>query len=165
MASLFSGNCLCDFPVADIVSKEKRSRMMAGIRGKDTRPEIILRKGLHRIGFRYLLHDRRLPGKPDLVFPKYNAVLFAHGCFWHGHDCPLFKWPKTRESFWREKITRNRELDARTISALARTGWRQGVVWECSLKGRNRLPDGKVIEICAEWLRSEEEWLEIRGTE
>ena len=93
--------------MADVVDRKTRSRMMSGIRGKNTRPELLIRKGLHARGFRFRLHDKRLPGKPDLVLPKYSAVIFVHGCFWHGHDCHLFKWPQSRREFWRKKITRN----------------------------------------------------------
>jgi DNA mismatch endonuclease (patch repair protein) len=151
--------------MADIVSPEVRSRMMAGIRGKDTKPEILLRRGLHAQGFRYRLHDRSLPGAPDMVFPRYRAALFAHGCFWHGHDCHLFRWPASRKEFWEAKITRNREVDARSEIALAAAGWRLGVVWECALKGRTRLPLADVLERCVQWLRSDAPRLEIRGGE
>ena len=150
--------------MADVVSASVRSRMMAGIRGKNTKPEMIIRRSLHGLGFRYLLHDKRLPGKPDLVFPKYRAVVFVHGCFWHGHDCHLFKWPGTRKSFWRKKIERNREIDEDALSALAASGWRCCVVWECALKGRERLPSSKVIRSCDVWLRSRNPKLVVRGT-
>jgi DNA mismatch endonuclease (patch repair protein) len=106
-----------------------------------------------------------LPGSPDLVFPRWRAVLFAHGCFWHGHDCGLFRWPSTRGDFWRSKIGRNREADVRAEAALGELGWRVGIVWECSLKGRSRIPAGLVINECAEWLRSGKSHLEIRGKE
>jgi DNA mismatch endonuclease (patch repair protein) len=149
--------------MADVVTPEVRSRMMAGIRGANTKPELQLRSGLHRAGFRFRLHDRSLPGTPDMVFPKRRAVLFAHGCFWHGHDCHLFKWPSTRPEFWQAKINRNREVDARVDRALADAGWRRGVVWECALKGRNRQPAEAVIEGCAQWLRGTDLTLEIRG--
>jgi len=149
--------------MADVVSAEVRSRMMAGIRGRNTAPELVLRRALHAEGFRYNLHDRGLPGKPDMVFPRYNAVMFAHGCFWHGHDCHLFKWPSTRPEFWQAKIWRNRENDARCETALADSGWRQGVVWECALKGKARLPLSTVIRRCSSWLRSDKPLLEIRG--
>jgi DNA mismatch endonuclease (patch repair protein) len=139
--------------------------MMSGIRGKDTKPEIMLRTGLHAAGFRYRLNDRRLPGSPDIVFPRYRAVLFAHGCFWHGHDCHLFRWPKSRQEFWAAKIARNREVDGRAYSALVSAGWRPGIVWECALTGRTRLPFPAVIEACIAWLRSDKPYLEIRGTE
>lgn len=147
----------------DIVTPEVRSRMMAGIRGKDTKPELILRRGLHAAGFRFRLHDRTLPGKPDIVFPKYNAVLFAHGCFWHGHDCHLFKWPSTRPDFWRTKIYRNREVDKLVSAALREAGWRQGIVWECALKGKTRLPIEDVLTGCASWLQSDVTFFETRG--
>jgi DNA mismatch endonuclease (patch repair protein) len=149
--------------MADIVAPEVRSRMMAGIRGKDTKPEMLIRRGLHSQGFRFRLHDRNLPGCPDLVFPKYRAVIFVHGCFWHGHDCHLFRWPKTRQEWWREKITRNQETDARTISVLNAAGWRCGVIWECALKGRTRWPFMDVLEACMIWLRAQDSHLEIRG--
>jgi DNA mismatch endonuclease (patch repair protein) len=147
----------------DVVSPEVRSRMMAGIRGTNTKPELTLRRGLHAAGFRFRLHDRALPGKPDMVFPRYRAVLFAHGCFWHGHGCHLFRLPSTRPEFWSAKIDRNREVDRKAVEALRRLGWRVGVVWECSLKGRTRLDIADVIGHCAEWLRGEAEALEIRG--
>lgn len=149
--------------MADIVTPEVRSRMMAGIRGKDTKPELVLRRGLHAAGFRFRLHVRDLPGKPDMVFPKWRAVLFAHGCFWHGHDCHLFRMPSSRREFWEAKITRNRVVDAASSKALQESGWRLGIVWECALKGRTRLPIEEVIARCAAWLRSDACELEIRG--
>jgi DNA mismatch endonuclease Vsr len=149
--------------MSDIVSPEVRSRMMAGIKGKNTRPEMILRQGLHRLGFRFRLHDRRLPGTPDLVFPRYRAVIFAHGCFWHGHECHLFKWPSTREEFWREKIGKNIEVDTSNHSRLKQLGWRIGIVWECSLKGKYKLDREEVIELCAQWLKSDIPSIEIGG--
>lgn len=120
--------------MVDVVSPEVRSRMMSGIRGKDTKPEMIVRKGLHSMGFRYRLHDKKLPGKPDLVLPKYNAVVFVHGCFWHHHDCRFFKWPKTRPEFWREKIERNVERDLSVVKRLRTIGFRTFIVWECALR-------------------------------
>lgn len=138
---------------------------MAGIRGKDTKPEMLLRRGLHALGFRYRLHASDVPGRPDMVFPARRAVLFAHGCFWHGHDCHLFRWPSTREAFWREKIARNQAVDARSIQQLTESGWRIGVVWECALKGRTRRPLDEVIAACAKWLRSQEQAFEVRGAE
>jgi DNA mismatch endonuclease, patch repair protein len=147
--------------MADVVSPEVRSRMMAGIRGTDTKPELLLRRGLHRAGFRFRLHDRALPGKPDMVFPRRRAVLFAHGCFWHGHNCHLFKWPKTREEFWKTKIARNREVDARTDAALKGLGWRRGVVWECALRGKSRMPVEDLFERLAGWLVSDRQTIEL----
>lgn len=149
--------------MADVVPAAVRSRMMAGIRGTDTRPEMLLRKGLHARGFRYRLHARELPGRPDIVLPRYRAVIFAHGCFWHGHDCHLFKWPSTRPEFWRAKIARNQAVDRRVADELAASGWRRGVVWECALKGKARLPFERVIVTCEEWIRSDRGLFELRG--
>lgn len=149
--------------MADVVAPDVRSRMMAGIRGKNTKPELILRHGLHRLGFRFSLHKRSLPGSPDLAFPKYRAVLFAHGCFWHRHDCHLFKQPSTRSTFWKKKLAKNQQIDRRTEIALRNAGWRVGVVWECALKGRHRLETTKIITHCAAWLRSDRPTLNIRG--
>lgn len=138
---------------------------MAGIRGKNTKPEIVLRRGLHRRGFRFQLHRSDLPGKPDLVFPRYRAVLFAHGCFWHGHQCHLFKWPKTRNEFWRTKIIQNCNRDEASVEKLRATGWRVGEVWECALKGRSRLNAAEVLDRCGRWLLSSEPTLEVAGDE
>lgn len=136
---------------------------MAAIRGKDTKPELIIRRRLHAKGFRYRLHNRKLPGRPDLVLPKYNAVIFVNGCFWHGHDCHLFKWPGTREEFWREKISANVERDRASMHALHEEGWRVGVVWECALKGRGRLPLTDLIDSIASWLSSDRKEISFRG--
>lgn len=149
--------------MADVVSADVRSRMMSGIKGRDTKPELLLRSGLHKFGFRFRLHAPELPGKPDIVFPRYKAVLFAHGCFWHGHDCHLFKLPSTRQEFWRTKIERNQAVDARVTAALIGMGWRVGVVWECALKGRTRLPLDDVIMACAGWLQGDMARSEMRG--
>jgi DNA mismatch endonuclease, patch repair protein len=120
--------------MTDVVDAATRSRMMSGIRSKDTKPEMIVRRALHKAGFRYRLHDGRLPGKPDIVLPKYRTVIFVHGCFWHGHLCKDFKWPKSRVEFWRAKIEGNVARDARNLELLERAGWRVAVVWECSIK-------------------------------
>ncbi len=149
--------------MADVVDQKTRSRMMSGIRGKDTKPELIIRKKLHALGFRYKLHDRKLPGKPDMVFPKYNAVIFVNGCFWHGHNCHLFKWPGSREEFWRKKITRTKEKDQENIEELLKRGWRVLQIWECAIKGKERLLLDKVIEDAVIWLKSSQKRLDIRG--
>ena len=124
--------------VPDIVDAATRSRMMAGIPGKNTRPELQIRKALHRMGFRYRLHASRIPGRPDMVFKSYNAVVFVHGCFWHGHNCRFFRLPKTRSHFWRAKITQNRARDVIARNLIADLGWRQLVVWECALRGQGK---------------------------
>jgi|TARA_R100000455_G_C6268405_1_gene123884 DNA mismatch endonuclease (patch repair protein) len=108
--------------------------MMSGIRGKDTKPEMVVRRGLHAMGFRFRLHDRSLPGNPDLVLRKYRTVIFVHGCFWHRHDCRYFKWPATRPEFWRNKILRNVERDEENVAALEAMGWRVLTVWECETR-------------------------------
>lgn len=138
--------------MADIVSPTVRSRMMAGIRAKNTKPELLVRRGLHAMGFRFRLHDRRLPGKPDLVFPKYRAVILINGCFWHGHECSQFKWPKSRAAFWREKIERNRANDASNSARMAALGWRQLTIWECTIKRRDKEVVAAIMEQCREWL-------------
>ena len=149
--------------MADVVDAATRSRMMSGIRGKNTKPELIIRKALHARGFRYRIHCKDLPGNPDLCLPKYRAVIFVHGCFWHGHDCHLFKWPKTRPEFWREKIARNRAVDAAAREKLLAEGWRLATVWECALKGRTRRTIEDVAEQLASWLTSDEPVFELKG--
>jgi len=108
--------------------------MMAAIRGKDTRPEKVIRSMLHAAGLRYRLHSRTLPGKPDLVLPKWRAVVQIHGCFWHRHDCRYFRMPGTRTAFWTEKLNGNRERDARAERELRARGWRVARVWECAIR-------------------------------
>lgn len=144
----------------DIVDSETRSRMMAGIRGKNTEPELQIRRQLHRLGFRYRLHVRKLPGKPDIVLKKYHATIFVNGCFWHRHDCHLFSWPKTRIEFWKEKLNRNHENDLQALANLRSSGWRVCVVWECAIKGARKNPLLIVKEIAA-WLESDAPLLEI----
>lgn len=122
--------------MADIVDRATRSRMMSGIRGKNTKPELIVRSHLHRSGLRFRLH-KNLPGRPDLVFPKYGAAVFVNGCFWHGHDCGAFRIPKTRSDFWEAKIMGNRARDARVNLELRRLGWRTFTVWECELRNQS----------------------------
>lgn len=150
--------------MADIVSKKKRSEMMSGIQGKDTKPELKIRSALHKLGFRYKLYDKSLPGKPDLVFPKYNAVIFIHGCFWHLHKCHLFKWPLTRPEFWRKKIIGNKKRDEINLHALKEMDWRILIVWECALKGKNKLDFGSTIKSISDWLKSSNQYAEITGT-
>lgn len=129
--------------------------MMGGIRGRNTRPELLIRSGLHRMGYRFRLHDRALPGCPDLVFPGRCAVIEVRGCFWHGHDCHLFRWPATREQFWHHKIAANIARDQRNRLLLLEAGWRVGEVWECQLKGRERQPAEEVLKALGEFLESD----------
>lgn len=124
--------------MTDVHDKKTRSYNMSMIRSKDTKPEIIVRKFLFGNGFRYKLHDKMLPGKPDLVFPKHKTVVFIHGCFWHGHDgCKYFVVPKTRKRWWLEKINRNKHLDTENSGKLKKLGWKILTVFECKLKPGN----------------------------
>jgi len=123
----------------DTVSKEVRSRNMAAIKGKDTKPEILVRKFLFSKGFRYKLYDKTLPGTPDLVFPKYKKVLFINGCFWHGHEeCKYFIIPKTRTKWWITKINRNKQLDKENMTKLRELGWKVITIFECRLRPKYR---------------------------
>ena len=148
--------------MADVHDKTTRSRNMAAIRSRNSKPEMIVRSGLHRTGLRFRLHRRDLPGTPDLVFPKYRAVVFIHGCFWHQHECSLFKWPKTDAEFWRNKINRNVELDYAAQARLGELGWRVAVVWECTLKGRRKIGTASVLTSLVAWITSDERTLELK---
>lgn len=147
----------------DVVSKAKRSEMMSGIRGKNTKPEIMIRSALHKAGFRFRLHTGGLPGKPDLVLPRYRAAILVNGCFWHGHDCHLFKWPGSKKEFWRTKILKNRTNDEKVLTALDAQGWRVLQIWECTLKGKEKLSVERIVDEVTGWLCSEESYHEIRG--
>ena len=121
--------------MTDIVDKDTRSRMMSGIRGKNTKPEILLRRALHARGFRYRLHVKTVSGRPDLVFPKHRVAIFVHGCFWHRHEgCRFASNPKTRPEFWAAKFAANVRRDHKVVTELSREGWRIATVWECALR-------------------------------
>jgi DNA mismatch endonuclease, patch repair protein len=137
--------------------------MMSGIRGKDTKPEMAIRKALFNQGFRYIPNDKRLPGTPDLVFPKYNAIIFIHGCFWHKHNCHLFKWPSTRPVFWKNKINRNKSVDHRNHKQLKTDGWYILTIWECALKGKTKRPLDQLVESVIHWIKYEMRDKTIRG--
>lgn len=138
--------------MTDIVPPEIRSRMMAGIRGKNTLPEILVRKEMHRRGYRYRLHTSSLPGKPDMVFPRFRVAVFIHGCFWHGHDCALFRLPATRPEFWKEKIEKNRQHDVRVEAGLLAAGWRVAIIHECAVKRRKQADIAAVADRLEQWL-------------
>ncbi|RKQ57832.1 T/G mismatch-specific endonuclease [Vogesella indigofera] len=122
----------------DVVDRKTRSRMMSGIRGKNTKPEIVVRRYLHAQGFRFRLHVADLPGKPDIVLRKYKLCIFVHGCFWHHHEgCRYATTPKTRTEFWIEKFTTNKQRDAHARMLLLNAGWRVFEIWECGLKKRS----------------------------
>ena len=132
--------------MADRISAEHRSWNMSRIRGKDTKPEIVLRSLMHRAGFRYRLHDKRLPGKPDLVLPKHKTAIFVNGCYWHRHHgCPKATTPKTNAAFWTKKFEETVERDARKKTELIESGWRVVTVWECELETN---PVGLVEALC-----------------
>ncbi|MFZ5552096.1 MAG: very short patch repair endonuclease [Bacteroidota bacterium] len=135
--------------MADVHSKEIRSFNMSRIKGKDTKPEMLVRKFLFSNGIRYRLHDKKLPGKPDMVFPKYKKVVFIHGCFWHGHEnCKYFVVPKTRTEWWLNKINSNKKKDIESVYALKKQGWKVITIWECELKPSNK--DKKLKSIIRE---------------
>lgn len=137
---------------------------MSGIRGTNTKPELAIRKELFARGYRYRLHDKKLPGKPDMVFPKYRAIILVHGCFWHRHGCHLFKWPSTRPEFWRNKINGNVERDKKQEKEILDQGWRILIIWECALKGKEKRTLDEVASISEEFLSGKETYREITGT-
>lgn len=136
---------------------------MSGIRAQNTKPEMQIRKALHALGFRYRLHARDVPGKPDMVLSKYQAAVFVNGCFWHGHDCPFFRLPATRREFWQQKISRNMARDAEVREELDAHGWRHVTVWECAIRGPSRLGIDETIRRLAIWIPSARTKLEIRA--
>jgi len=137
----------------DVVSSATRSRMMAGISGKNTKPELTVRKGLHSLGFRYSLHASNLAGKLDLFLKKHNVCIFVHGCFWHAHDCKLFKMPQSRTEFWKSKFEQNTVRDKCNLNELLTAGYRVAVVWECSLKNKSPEEISQVVERLGSWIR------------
>ncbi|ATC65473.1 very short patch repair endonuclease [Nibricoccus aquaticus] len=135
----------------DRLSTKARSRLMASVRRKDTKPEMLLRRALHKLGYRYRINQRSLPGSPDLVFAKRRVVIFVHGCFWHDHSgCRFATKPKSQAAFWADKFRANKERDSRAYMALKSTGWKTLVVWECALKGASL---GKTILKADRWLK------------
>lgn len=136
--------------MVDILTKKQRSEAMSKVRSSDTKPEWILRCGLHRLGFRYRLKNRNLPGRPDLVFPKLRAVVFVHGCYWHRHPgCKDASTPNNNAYFWKKKFEENIERDRRAMRELEKLGWRIMAVWECELVGKTV----ETVQRVAEWLK------------
>ena len=150
--------------MVDVLTPEQRGLNMSRIRGRDTKPELLVRRGLHARGLRFRLHRRDLPGCPDLVFPRYGAVVLVHGCFWHGHQCHLFTLPATRTAFWSDKITANVARDHRAQSALQQMGWCVLTIWECALRGTRRLDIEKVLEATKNFLVGQESVKDIVGS-
>lgn len=150
--------------MADIVDKQTRSRMMAGIRGKNTKPELALRRALHARGLRFRLHSKKIVGRPDIIFPKYRAVVFVHGCFWHRHEgCRYMSTPSTRPEFWKKKFESNVSRDTEVRSKLLQLGWRVAIVWECGLRKAEQLE--KAADLVSAWLTSSAREIEIGEAE
>ena len=139
----------------DRISREHRSWNMSRIKSGNTKPEIVVRSLLHNMGYRFRLHRKDLPGKPDIALPMYNSVIFVHGCFWHRHKgCRFMTTPATNTRFWAAKLKRNAERDSEHIQQLSAMGWRAAIVWECALRPRNRMR-ADPMETLAAWLRSD----------
>ena len=149
--------------MVDVVDKATRSRMMSGIRGRDTKIEVAIRKALHARGLRYRTDGRGLPGRPDIVLPRWRAVVLVHGCFWHAHNCGLCRIPATRPDFWRNKLEGNAARDERNKAALLHMNWRVATVWECALRGMGPPALIDVAERLATWVRGEDPMIELRG--
>ena len=147
----------------DTVDRQTRSRIMAAVGQKNTGAEMKLRRAIHKTGLRYRLHDRTLPGSPDLVFPRFNAVVFVHGCYWHSHGCYRSTVPKSHKEFWTGKFDANRARDERNVAHLRAEGWRVLTVWECALVGRTAMPPEEVAQDVASWLAGDEATGEIGG--
>lgn len=132
--------------MVDSLTPEQRSAQMSRIRGSNTKLEVLVRKGLHARGLRYRLGGAKLPGRPDIVLPKYRTVVFVHGCFWHGHDCPLYRLPKTRPEFWQAKIDSNKSRDARVQRELRAAGWKVLEFWECEVRGQDQVAIDRTLD-------------------
>lgn len=147
--------------MVDKVDTETRSRMMANVKSKNTKPELKVRSLLHRKGLRFRLHGKDLPGKPDIILPKFKAVIFVNGCFWHGHkNCKLSKLPTTRIEFWQNKINKNQLNDEKNIEKLIKNKWRVCILWGCTIKG-NKVNLETSINTIYEWLHSDSKFIEI----
>lgn len=132
--------------MADVLTPEQRQLNMSRIKGKNTKPEMLIRRGLHARGLRYRLHERSLPGRPDLVFRKYNAAVFINGCFWHAHGCVMSKLPTTRQDFWQAKLSANAARDRKAVDELQSSGWRVLIIWECAVRGPLRWTEEALLD-------------------
>lgn len=133
--------------MADHLTREQRSQNMRAVRNKNTKPEILARKAAHRLGLRFRLHRADLPGSPDVVLPKHRAVLFVHGCFWHGHNCSRSRLPATNVRFWTEKVGKNKVRDRRAVTALRKMGWRVFTLWQCELRSLDAALDSLSVVV------------------
>jgi len=148
--------------MVDKVDGATRSRNMAAIKSRNTAPELFIRSMLHKRGFRFRLHVKELPGKPDIVLPKYHAVIFINGCFWHGHsNCRLYKLPSTRVEFWQKKINKNQSNDAKSIELLLNSDWRVCVIWECKIRASRR-DLTQLADLISDFLTGTVKFLEVR---
>ncbi|EIM04284.1 very short patch repair endonuclease [Rhodanobacter denitrificans] len=139
--------------MADVLTLEQRQLNMSRIKGKNTKPEMLIRRGLHARGLRYRLHDRSLPGRPDIVFRKYNTAVFIHGCFWHAHGCIMSKLPATRQDFWEAKLSANAARDHKAVQELQSNGWRVLNIWECALRGPQRWTEDALLDRVAHFIQ------------
>lgn len=146
--------------MADVLTPEQRHNCMSSVRRENTSPELFLRSILHKAGLRYRLHDRRLRGSPDIVFPRFRAVLFVHGCYWHSHGCYKATLPRSRRKFWKEKFRQNRERDMRDVRSLCKENWRVMIVWQCALKGKESFSPDEIVNIIQRWLHSSDSFCE-----
>ena len=149
--------------MTDRHSPSARSKNMAAVKGKNTSPELKIRKLLHSYGYRFTLNNKHLPGNPDIVMKKHNTVVFIHGCFWHLHNCYKSTLPKTNSSFWKQKLEANKLRDQENIEKLEALGWRIVVIWECALKGKLKVSDDEVINRVSAWLKTSKPLLDIAG--
>jgi DNA mismatch endonuclease (patch repair protein) len=147
--------------MADVLTPAQRSFNMSQIRGRDTKPEMLIRRGLHALGLRYRLHDRKLPGRPDLVFARHRAVVFVHGCFWHSHGCSLSKPPETSKDFWQNKLAANIARDQKAIESLKSQSWRVLVIWECALRGAAKNNMTEVIDEASQFITQSKSTIRI----
>lgn len=137
---------------------------MSGIRSTNTKPELLIRQALFALGYRYRKHTKDLPGKPDLTLHHYRAVVFINGCFWHGHDCHLFKMPSTRKDFWEKKIRTNRNRDRMVLDAYSKIEWRAAYIWECAIRGKGSIGLEKTVLLLDQWLHGFNKFVDIRGS-
>ncbi|MER0342489.1 very short patch repair endonuclease [Vibrio vulnificus] len=147
----------------DVHTEFIRSKNMKAIRSRDTYPELVVRRMLHRNGYRYSVAPERITGKPDIWMKKWNAAIFINGCFWHVHDCAKFRWPKSNAEFWKQKLLANKDRDKRTTQELLREGRRVLIIWECAIKGKNRLNEYTLILLISVWLQSKTRQAEINS--
>lgn len=148
--------------MADSLTKTGRSELMSKIRGRDTKPEIFIRNIIYSAGFRYRLHAKGIPGRPDIVLRRWKTLIFVNGCFWHGHDCHGTRRPKSNRKFWNAKIKRNIERDTDNLAECRRLGWRVLVVWECALRGKSRWAEERLARQMSAWIERDAKHVSIK---